>query len=131
MVHEVDRVPDKIINKEGKRIAQDQEGDISLLEEDFLILKQIKFSAKHHVAKGADQGKEHGQEHKLEDLLFQLFLEEVHPDDHYAHEVGQHKSQEDKYADPFKEYTLILGAGDLIQRPVEKQVYQDERAPSG
>src|SRR4051812_37299683 len=76
VVHEINRVPDEIVNKYIEGIDRDQQGHFARLKKFHLVLRQkSKPPVQHHNKRSTNQGKNEGDYRKPQDLFLQPVLQ--------------------------------------------------------
>ena len=110
VIHEIDGVPDEVVNKEREGVAEDEPSKIVAGDQFFFIFrKESELLSQQQVSKGTEAGKDQCQQDELHDLFFQLFLEDVHLDDQHPHHVSKKNTQKDENSYPPKEQNPVAG----------------------
>ena len=129
VVHEIDGVPDKIVNKKGESAAENKEYFIIEIRL-FAFVQQVVFYQQLHIKIRADDTKYGGDQDELDQLPFQLFLQQVELDDDQPHQVGQYNTQCYEDPDPAHHLRNVRFGVQLVEGIGKKDTDQGETTPA-
>ena len=97
MKSEVDKIPDKKINKEIKGTAQHKQ-DFVIQKFFFSFIQPIKVNEQPHLKVCTDKAKDGGDKNELKQLPFQFFLQQVKIYNNQPHKVSENNTKCNKNA---------------------------------
>ena len=83
----------RIENEKVECIAQQYKDEIVVIERGLFGLREVfEFAQQMDIEKSGNKGKNGGNDQEDQALFFQLFLQNVEPDDHHSHQVGKNNA---------------------------------------